>query len=240
MNKSPFRIAEKTTLKVLCYSLVITGIIACGSTQKKSSPAQSQNIIKNQSKNAQNGYILGSFTTTCRDSKKNKKSCKEPFKVMSLLYRNSDNYRKQDRLTIKQTGKEKRQIDYSSGDEHRFYFCQAIEEGQHEFFNIYFNDLSFRSDGYTLNREDYFSLPFKVKAGQLNYVGALNLQSGKRIDYFENPLPTTAYLFVKDEISRDISKAKDKCPTEYKSDYVKVNILDSSEIPQPLILKNEL
>jgi hypothetical protein len=166
----------------------------------------------------QRGYIVGTYAVDC---KLFKSSCEQVFNSISARYHMVSNVAIHGRLnwTVGSLFVDDTVHDYLNATEgHKgFHFCVALPPGDYKFFSVEYYNVAGGGSGYSLREEDYFSLPFTVRPGEMADVGTIHVTTTTGRNVFRMPLPAPGVMRVAPPATQLASSVLAKCPDTAKS-----------------------
>lgn len=216
-------------IKLLTASFAALLLTACGTT--------SNDIVAKIPIN-ERGYILGSYTVQCRPSSKFH-SCHSHFNSMAVQFTDTSTGKfpgALEALTGSLFGSDS-EFDWEAPKqmEKGFYFCLPVPADQYQFYATKYYNFGGGGNGYLMEEEDYFSLPFSVSNKKLTYIGQVKLttSTGKNMLGMKLPMPGVLELSPGDP--GVIKKALAKCPEQVRDRIINETPLDANTANHPIV-----
>ncbi len=175
---------------------------------------QKRQAIENSLGESERAYLVGKYSTQCKGNS-DKTKCAQHFNSISVSFKSTDNDKIGDRLASTQGGFSGNSV-YDEVkpelDEKSIYFCRILPEGEYKFYTTGYWNYAGGGSGYALRKEDYFSVPFSLKAEMITTVDQIKLttEQGKNLIGLALTLPGP--LELKPISEEELQLAIKKCP----------------------------
>ncbi len=162
---------------------------------------------------AQRGYVVGTYSISCV---MHGDQCGQVFNSISAEYRMATDHALHNALywTYGSVFGHDTTHDYVNAVEgHKgFHFCIALPPGDFEFYSIGFFNFARGGSGYSLRSDDYFSIRFVVKPGEVVDIGTIRVTTEKGRNFFGMPLPAPGMMLLSESRNAETDAARAKCP----------------------------
>jgi hypothetical protein len=167
------------------------------------------------------GYVLASYSITCKDIVPifGPPKCMQAFNSMSTTYFDTSDKSKVGRFEFV-TGKmfgDDDIPDVASPAEHTRFYCLRLPVGNYSFRTVNFYNFAGGGSGYSINEKEYFNVPFVVEPNTIRYIGSFKLTTTLGKNMLGSEVLAPGQLEIGSNQSRDIPAALKKCDSKIPS-----------------------
>ncbi|MCE2028460.1 hypothetical protein [Sessilibacter corallicola] len=215
-------------LSIVGCLFVVTG---CATLEQK------RQAIEASLDESERAYLVGKYSTQCKGNS-NKTKCAQHFNSISVSFKSTDNDRIWDRLASTQGGFSGNSV-YDEVkpelDEKSIYFCRILPEGEYKFYTTSYWNYAGGGSGYSLRKEDYFTVPFSLKAEKITTVDHIKLTTRQGKNLIGLALTLPGQLELKPLSKEELSLAIKKCPVEAHDKPIVQSGLSEKEYSSPFV-----